>query len=65
MIFGDMTKAILSVHECKEIVRTAANIHVDETNIQWELNSVENSFGYIADLGRLTIWIGKVNFRFL
>lgn len=61
----NMTKLIISVQECKEIILKAANIHVNVTDIQYELNVIENSFGYIADLARLTICIGKVFCNFV
>lgn len=57
----NMTNKLISVQECKEIISKAANIHADVTDIQYELNVVEDSFGYIADLGRLTICTGQVS----
>lgn len=56
----NMTNKIISVQECKEIIRKAVNIQANVTDIQYELNVIEDSFGYIADLARLTICLGKV-----
>ncbi|XP_037031363.1 uncharacterized protein LOC119070925 isoform X2 [Bradysia coprophila] len=58
---GKMAKQLISAQECKEILWKAVNIQANETDIQHELNVMENSFGYIADLAHLTIWMGKGN----
>lgn len=54
---------IISIQECREIISKAVNIKANTTNvIKYELNAIENSFGYIGDFSRLTIWIGKVTY---
>lgn len=55
-----MNLKIISVEECKEILSKAANIHANVTDIRYDLKVIEHSFGYIADLARLTIYIEKV-----
>lgn len=55
-----MFNKIISVQECKEIISKAVNIQANVTDIQYELNVIEDSFGYIADLARLTVYLGKV-----
>lgn len=40
----------------------AVNVDASVADIQYELNVIENSFGYIADLARLTICLAKVFF---
>lgn len=51
---------LISIQECKEIISKAINIDVNTANIKYELSSIENSFGYIGDFARLSIYFAKV-----
>lgn len=56
---------IISIQECEKIILKALNINenADENTVQvikYELSTDEDSFGYIGDFSRLTVWIEKV-----
>lgn len=57
---GNISKQLISAQECNEILWKAVRIQANEADIRYEFSVIENSFGYIADLAHLTIWIEKV-----
>lgn len=51
---------LISIEECKNVISKAININVNTADIKYDLSSIEDSFGYIGDFARLSIYIAKV-----
>ncbi|KAJ6622509.1 hypothetical protein Bhyg_17595 [Pseudolycoriella hygida] len=56
-----MLNKSISVKDCRDILLKATNIDPNVNDVCYEVNLIDDSFGYIADLARLAISVGEQN----